>query len=155
MVHVVPDPSTIAKRRHLLRTGVRAFALVLIVHSLLGANDVLAEYLTTEPDYAPYTGWDLVVREVLVHGVPIALAAILLVIERSLCRWLVPMPKVRCPGCEYTLDGTPPGRCPECGLMLDPAHFGGYAGVMPTPKRELQPNPISTTAASSTLTPDA
>lgn len=150
---VVPDPSTIAKRRHLLRTGVRAFALVLIVHSLLGANDVLAEYLTTEPDYAQYLGWDLIVREVLIHGVPIALAAILLVIERPLCRWLVPMPKVRCPGCEYTLDGTPPGRCPECGLQLDPAHFGGYAGVMPTPKRELQQNPPSATSPPSSLTP--
>ncbi len=152
---VVPDPSTIAKRRHLLRTGVRIVAALLIGHALFGANDTLTEYLTTEPDYISYTGWDSVVRATLTHGVPIALAVILLVIERSLCRWLVPMPKVRCPGCEYTLDGTPPGRCPECGLQLDPAHFGGYAGVMPTPKREHPSASLTPTPSSSSLTPDA
>lgn len=152
---VVPDPSTIAKRRHLLRTGVRIVAVILIGHALLGANEVLTAYLMADSDYPSYTGWEFILLATLTHGVPIALAVILLVLERSLCRWLVPMPKVRCPGCEYTLDGSPAGRCPECGLILDPAHFGGYAGVMPTPTREPAPTTNSTTSSPSPRTPDA
>lgn len=47
-----------------------------------------------------------------------AIGVLLLAAQRPLVRWFVPVPRRRCPRCNYTPDGLRDPRCPECGLDL-------------------------------------
>lgn len=48
----------------------------------------------------------------------LAIALMLLLSERRLVAWLVPLPKDDCPACGYSLDQITTPKCPECGLPL-------------------------------------
>jgi hypothetical protein len=42
----------------------------------------------------------------------------MLVKARRIAIWMVPIPRPRCPGCQYDLSSSNAGACPECGLDL-------------------------------------
>ena len=48
------------------------------------------------------------------------LAGLLWFMEPRLSRLLVPIPKNRCPQCNYRLEQLTRPQCPECGLPLPP-----------------------------------
>jgi hypothetical protein len=48
----------------------------------------------------------------------LAIGAALLFAERPILRWLVPLPKVECPQCGYSLRQLTTTRCPECGFQF-------------------------------------
>ncbi|MEM0983151.1 MAG: hypothetical protein AAGI17_04275 [Planctomycetota bacterium] len=44
-------------------------------------------------------------------------------------RWFVPAnPKIRCPACNYRIEGLTEPRCPECGVPLPPEFMGEAPG---------------------------
>ncbi len=47
-------------------------------------------------------------------------AAVLLGLNKSLAKWLVPLPRLECPSCGYGLDRLSVKVCPECGAQLAP-----------------------------------
>ncbi|GAB5497364.1 MAG: hypothetical protein Phyf2KO_24440 [Phycisphaerales bacterium] len=48
----------------------------------------------------------------------VAAGVVLLVYARRVAIWVVPVPKPRCPGCQYDLKASAAAICPECGLDL-------------------------------------
>ena len=48
-------------------------------------------------------------------------AIVVLVFQDRLTRWLVPLPRAECPKCGYSMTQAHEGRCPECGLVIEPA----------------------------------
>lgn len=48
-------------------------------------------------------------------------AICLLLTNRRLVKWVVPLPKLECPKCGYSLQELCEARCPECGLALPKA----------------------------------
>ncbi len=122
---MVPDAATIARRRHLMRTVLRGIALLLLVLFLAPA------VVTGIAIAASFAGVDLIGRAIIdraIAGVGFLLVGVgLLIFEKRLVAWLVPMPRSRCPQCEYFLVSLVEPRCPECGLPLT-AEFLDEAG---------------------------
>lgn len=53
------------------------------------------------------------------HGVALVVVGLpLLLLSRSIARFVVAMPDAGCPGCRYTGERDGQGRCPECGVEL-------------------------------------
>lgn len=48
----------------------------------------------------------------------VAAGVVLLVYARRIAIWIVPVPRPRCPGCQYDLKASAAAICPECGLDL-------------------------------------
>lgn len=53
------------------------------------------------------------------HGFGVGVPGfVLMLIDRRIVRWLVPMPLHECPQCAYPLKNLKGPRCPECGTTL-------------------------------------
>ena len=122
---MVPDAGTIARRRHLMRTALRGVALLLLVMFVAPAVVTAVAFTVS------FAGVDNIGRAVMgraIEGVAFLLVGVgLLVFERRLVVWLVPMPRSRCPQCEYFLVSLVEPRCPECGLPLTAEFLDGAA----------------------------
>jgi hypothetical protein len=54
------------------------------------------------------------------------LLAFVLIWERQVLRWLVPLPRAECPQCGYAIKQLTTKRCPECGYEgIEPQQPGG------------------------------
>ncbi|MEQ8843387.1 MAG: hypothetical protein RIB58_00925 [Phycisphaerales bacterium] len=101
--------------RLVIRVG--SFVLLLI------AGDTLLSwvYYAVTPAYSGVPNynfhWWYALRAAM-YGAP---AVIMLAIEPTMLRWLVPSPEQRCPSCGYPFAAeTVPDLCPECGVRLMP-----------------------------------
>jgi hypothetical protein len=120
-----PGPAFIAQRRHTIRTIVRLAALALCAIAALRFFEWFARIFTF---FSPLNalGTDLLTVSSMLHllvmVMPAAVgAAGLLYFERRIVAWLVPAPRRgRCPACDYDIRYATGGRCPECGLALEP-----------------------------------
>lgn len=110
---MVPDAATIARRRHLLRTIVRCVALGLLIAF---AGPAVSAVLVSVIEGSRF-GLYLLARLAGSAG-PLFAGVALLVFERRLVTWLVPLGSPRCPQCDYFLVSLAEPRCPECGLPL-------------------------------------
>lgn len=126
------DPSLrrVQRTRDIVAVVLRLFGvwlLVLRVPSLASQTGVLI--WTASSANPRRTGWTVADEPwVFANGalllVSLVVGVLALMKARSLARWLVPLPREACPGCDYPLarrGGTSPGwpdRCPECGLRL-------------------------------------
>jgi hypothetical protein len=110
---MVPDAATIARRRHLLRTIIRCAALGLLL--LFGAQVVVAVVIGLLENM--FLGASFFGR-VLAGAWPVFAGLALLLFEKRLVVWLVPIGSQRCPQCDYFLVSLVEPKCPECGLPL-------------------------------------
>ena len=120
--NVTPPIEVILRRRHLARTGVRVVVVLCVVKALWMLSDALTGDV--------FSGWPGGGRGVigpafenwLGIGVWLVTALALLLLERRLSRWLVPMPTPDhvCHQCGYSLKNLKSPVCPECGVDLSP-----------------------------------
>lgn len=123
---MVPDAATIARRRHLLRTVLRCVALGLL---LVFAAPVVASVAVALINNSIFREFFLI--RVLEWGSFLLAGILLLIFEKRLVAWLVPLGSHRCPQCDYFLVSLVEPRCPECGLPLTREFVdesGGAAG---------------------------
>jgi hypothetical protein len=117
---MIPDPATIARRRHIATIVVRS---LIVMYAGWVMYDLLGEFKGTMLNLwsGGMGGGSLYVMSFaasLAVGV-ISLAAIIF-FERTLVRWIVPMPRrdAGCPACGYSLKDLKSPICPECGTNL-------------------------------------
>jgi hypothetical protein len=115
---MTPDLGTIAQRRHLVTIFLRVGVLVWVCYSLTLSIDMLAGNI----DGFAMGG---VMAVIFSLAIPLAcrcaLAGAVLLMERPLVRWLVPvsgMGEHACPKCGYSLKNLKSPVCPECGMDL-------------------------------------
>lgn len=129
----MPGPSLrrVQRMRDIVAVVLRLFGvwlLVLRVPSLASQTGVLI--WTASSANPRRTGWTVADEPwVFANGglllVSLVVGVLALVRARTFARWLVPLPREACPGCDYPLsaqgDGSRgwPDRCPECGLRLN------------------------------------
>ncbi|HMN39805.1 MAG TPA: hypothetical protein PKE29_03100 [Phycisphaerales bacterium] len=113
-----PDLPSIARRRHLvtilLRVGVLAWAIWVVVSSL--------NYVLEHLDGFMMGGLAAWIYSLLIPvASKLAIGGIVLLAERPLVRWLVPVStggENVCPKCGYSLKNLKSPVCPECGMDL-------------------------------------
>jgi hypothetical protein len=94
------------------------------------------------PNYRPPARVNIAVRLVsgigsLISLLPLFISgAALLVFEKRIARWLIPVPTWHCPKCGFELVGTAPALCTECGLKFgdDGGASKKSSGVAPGPE---------------------
>jgi len=113
----ISDGTWIGRVRMVARLVIRVGSFVL----LLVAGETLLSwaYYAATPAYGGVPTynyhWWYALRAAL-YGAP---AIIMLVLEPTMLRWLVPSPGQRCPSCGYPIAAeTVPELCPECGVRL-------------------------------------
>jgi hypothetical protein len=111
---MVPSAAEIMRRRHQWESRLRALSLCMLIFALFPLLSWLAEGLADE-DLTEYLYY---LPRIVAFLLSIAVAAFGRFAGRSLARWIVPIPDVRCPRCDYRLDHLSAPRCPECGLPL-------------------------------------
>lgn len=117
-VCMIPPLEVILRRRHAARTGIRVAALVCLGRMLWLLSDTISG--VTFP--SAVTAMGLMIDQGFALIVwPIA-ATLLLVFERRLAAWLVPMPTPGnvCHQCGYSLKNLKSPICPECGADVGP-----------------------------------
>lgn len=120
MASNISDGVWIGRMRMVARLVIRVGSFVLLL--IAGETLLSWVYYAATPAYsgAPNYNyhWWYALRAVM-YGVP---AIIMLAIEPSMLRWLVPSPEQRCPSCGYPIAAeTVPDLCPECGVRLKSA----------------------------------
>jgi hypothetical protein len=110
-----------ATARNILRTLIRFAALACIITGFIrfvAWLDPLITYVPTGEALTELLRSSSIFRLLLIVLPWPAAAALLLLFERHLIRWLIPPAGNRCPGCDYDLASATAARCPECGLPL-------------------------------------
>jgi hypothetical protein len=109
--------------RFILLVAIRGIAFIML---LFGSISLLYVLIAGWPHYhSDVEGW------ALFWIVGIAPGVALLVANRRIIRWLVPMPRRECPDCGYDIENLKSERCPECGCPIaaegsePPAKDGG------------------------------
>jgi hypothetical protein len=126
------DPRQIMKRRHLALVIIRAVAILMIlyggVHVLwgLGTGFGLSGYsIPGGLQHATSVFWKEMFNPFW-YGMAVLLPGVGLVIaDRRLVHWLIPVPRQECPQCGYALRQLTTTRCPECGVELGPPSVSG------------------------------
>jgi hypothetical protein len=104
--------------RYWLRVVIRIIALGLFVHAAIRLLGWIEGAMYT--DWASLGSLNAIVWLLLLWLPYPAAAVSLLILERRLALWLVPpIPRHRCPACDYDTRYATGGRCPECGLQLE------------------------------------
>lgn len=113
----ISDGVWIGRMRMVARLVIRVGSLVLL---LIAGDTLLAwVYFAATPGYGGTPGtifhaWYAL--RTAMYGGP---AIIMLTLEPTMLRWLVPSPEQRCPSCGYPIAAeTVPELCPECGVRL-------------------------------------
>jgi hypothetical protein len=117
---MIPDPATIARRRHLVTIIVRSTIALFGAWILWGA--VVAIGSVFQPIYGGSIQYFVpAFLGFLTNEIPPLLLVVALVLfEKHLVRWIVPMPPRHpgCPTCGYSLKDLKSPICPECGTNL-------------------------------------
>jgi hypothetical protein len=115
----------IMRRRHWALTIIRILALAMILygglHILwgLGASFGLADLNVLSGIRSTLTIFWNNNRNPFWFGLAVLLpGAALVMFDRRLARWLVPLPLNECPQCGYGLQRLTTRRCPECGYQI-------------------------------------
>src|SRR5262245_64937859 len=96
--------------RFVLLVVLRGIAFIML---LFGSISLLYVLIGGWPHYHDdLGGW------ALFWIVGIAPGIVLLVADRRIIRWLVPMPRRECPDCGYDIENLKSDRCPECGCPI-------------------------------------
>ena len=106
----------IQRQRHVATIVLRALSIILLVFGSIYLIYALAiamlqgklEMLTAIWDKGNDFSWGL--------GLALPGAAIL-VWNRTIVRWLIPVPRQECPQCGYAIKELTTTRCPECGYQ--------------------------------------
>lgn len=111
---LIPSITHVMKKRHHVRRRLRfggtvlvVIAVVFFIQAVVGA--LIQSYAEALLFSAP------MVASFLIPGL------LLILIDAPLSRRLVPMPKARCPRCNYDVATLTEPLCPECGLELPDA----------------------------------
>ena len=119
---MTPDSDTIARRRHTVTIVVRlliaaygawvCYSIATGSVQLFLSNAVANSSLGIALADVPYA----LARD----GPQVVLLVVLILVEKRLVRWIVPMPVGGpvCPKCGYSLKNLRSPVCPECGLNL-------------------------------------
>ena len=115
-----PDLATIARRRHLMTIMLRVGLLVWVGYSAVLTIDMLVGNI----DGFVMGGVGAVLFSLVIPlACRLALVGVVLLVERPLVRWLVPVSvggENVCPKCGYSLKNLKSPVCPECGMNLRP-----------------------------------
>lgn len=119
---MTPPIEVILRRRHLARTGVRVVVMLCVVKALWTLSDAIAGEVFSSWPGGVGGVFERVIDNGLAMGVWLVSALALLLLERRLSRWLVPMPTPDhvCHECGYSLKNLKSPVCPECGVDLSP-----------------------------------
>ena len=119
---MIPDPATIARRRHLVTIIVRSlialFGAWVLWGAAVGLGAVLQPMYMGGPEYLVAGLWNF-----LAGYVPsLLLALVMFFFEKRLVRWIVPTGDSGqlCSKCGYSLKDLKSPICPECGTNLRP-----------------------------------
>ena len=121
---MVPDLEYVLRKRFLFGVIVRFAASVMLVIGSIPVLQALLQAMVLGPIfYITNSGsrWDPfeVLVSILWQGGPFLLVgAFLMMRQRAVSRWLVPLPRPECPRCGYNMAKLREPRCPECGLQL-------------------------------------
>lgn len=149
---MIPTLASVVTARYICRVLLRVLA---VVFALIGG------WLSLRTGLELITGFAMLIPDSLMLGLfvllgPIlsfAAAAALLFFERPIIRWLLPLPRVVCPECNFRVASLTRGQCPECGLRFGPDDPGGTglptgpgtpalrAGSSPTAPHRVSPRP--------------
>lgn len=115
---MLPPAETILRRRHTARTCVRVAALLCVARSISSLADSISG--VTFPDI--FTAQSYAIDRGFPIGIWLFVAAVLIVAERPLTRWLIPAgsPANLCLNCGYSLKNLKSPICPECGADVGP-----------------------------------
>lgn len=112
----MPDPSirTVTRTRYWIRVAWRLGAVLILLWGLWVTKDYINHILNGlfEPDMMPLRQIRYFVLSALPYGI---IAALMLILERFVVRWLAPLPSRGCANCGYPAPAKG-GRCPECGF---------------------------------------
>lgn len=118
---MIPNASEIERRRLTVRSVLRLAGLFFIFLTLIPISSWLAEGIADGDLFELSYYADRIAIAVLF----VILAATLLLGERLLVRFLVPIQRnARCPACRYRIEGVETPICTECGLQLTDEFLG-------------------------------
>lgn len=104
----------IARSRQIARMYVRLIALVLaIIFVIIFLHEIHRKLFY---DYGEWLNWTR--SDTAEMSTLLVIAGLILLFERRLIAWLVPLPKNECPACGYSLEHITSEKCPECGIPL-------------------------------------
>jgi hypothetical protein len=114
----LPDAQRIIRLRHIALIVLRSVSIVLLIvsatqfgHAIgwaIAMWDFSSLFVMWSDNWSPFA-----------MGVAFAgPAVILLVLDRRIVRWMIPVPRMECPECGYAFEGLASPQCPECGLRL-------------------------------------
>lgn len=116
---MVPALSTVVRLRYYVRVGARSLGAGLILLSLFRVSDLSMDTLGA----LATTGLSVsgLIALALSALAPAVTGLLIIWLSPRIARWLVPIPRARCPQCDYSLYGVTEMKCPECGLPLEAA----------------------------------
>lgn len=117
------DAWSIARKRYRMRKTLRVAVVVLMTTGVAIAAAPLIQSVRSimRGDY---------IASAITGLVPFMVGAgSLLLADRFLLRWLVPMPTKACPACGYAIGPVTPARCSECGLELGGQTLSASGGL--------------------------
>jgi hypothetical protein len=122
------DALRIIRRRHLASIIIRVVALIMIVYAAvnilwgLGTGFGLSGFSVVGAfRHAMTVFWNDMWNPFWFGTATLLPGIALVVAERRLIRWLIPVPRRECPQCGYGLRQLTTRRCPECGYEWDTA----------------------------------
>jgi hypothetical protein len=116
---MLPSLTHVIKKRHHNRRRMRMLALVLVLVGSILLTCGLAAVVLTDREWSTAMPWSVLAIGFFLPAIPLWL------FDDRLGRMLVPLPRVECPACRYSLNGLQRPMCPECGLALPMALLGG------------------------------
>ncbi|GJM18935.1 MAG: hypothetical protein DHS20C14_11480 [Phycisphaeraceae bacterium] len=118
---MIPDAAEVVRRRWTAMTILRLLSIVALLSSLLPAGSWISEGLRDDDLFDVSYYWPRMLGAV--GG--LVLGAIMLLLAAPLARWAVPFKReLRCPRCDYRLEGLVDPLCSECGLVLTREFLG-------------------------------
>lgn len=125
---MIPDPAEITRRRVTATLVIRTIAIVIAAVSLIPVAVWLAEGIS----YGNFFALHYFVANIAGFAITLGAAFTLWFVAPPLARLAVPVPRVlKCPACQYRLQGVNAPQCPECGLTLTPEFLNPERGQPP------------------------
>jgi hypothetical protein len=110
----VPSTTTIAKWRHVVRVLIRLVGVPLVV---VGVIMLCSSVVSMRMSGFRWSAMNVVFWS----DTPLLVSTtgvLLLLFDRQIARFVVPMPSKGCPNCGYWIGSRAMDRCPECGVEL-------------------------------------
>lgn len=127
---MIPDPAEITRRRVTATLVIRVIAVIAALVSLVPVAVWLAEGIA----YSNFFAFHYFVANIVGFATILGAAFTLWFVAPPLARLAVPVPRVlKCPACQYRIQGVNAPQCPECGLTLTPEFLNPARGNPPAP----------------------